>query len=262
MGVDFDASWAAVGPRILVLLAAAQLRAAVDAVAYVAQALLEQGLDPATSADVAPHAFVGQASDGRGLDGLLAQALVYAKFAIGQGFSLDQALAAGGRFLDLATLTQVADAGRASELVSTTASLAADGYVRLLAPPSCERCAILAGKRFRWDNDFRRHPRCDCRTVPTGKAATAPAGVVSPEGYFHSLSRAQQDAVFGADDARAIRDGASPISVVNSHRGTFTPSDGRAATPGKRPTPGVIYAQADGDRGRALALLHEAGYLT
>jgi hypothetical protein len=90
----------------------------------------------------------------------------------------------------------------------------------------------------------------------------AGAQALNPEAYFRSLTPEQQDATFGKVNADAIRDGASPIAVVNSYRGTFTPSGHRAPTPGNRPTPGHIYAQAAGDRDKALELLRAAGYLT
>lgn len=263
MGDDFDAGWRVVGPRVLVLLSAAQLRAAAEAAAYVSLATLEQALDPTTVATTNPRAFAGQASDGRSLATLLSESVIRAKTDVGAGATVTQALRSGRDFLDLVTLTQIADAGRGSELVTMTATPTVTGYVRMLNPPSCSRCVILAGKRFKWDNDFRRHPRCDCLTVPSGAAeGVAGAQALSPEAYFRNLTPAQQDATFGKANADAIREGASPITVVNSYRGTFTPSGQRAPTPGNRPTPGHIYAQADGDRDKALELLRAAGYLT
>lgn len=263
MGADFDSAWAAVGPRILVLLSAAQLSAAADSSAYATLAALEQGLDPTLSAAVNARAFIGSASDGRSLVGLLSEAVILAKTSVGAGSDVPSALAMGGRFLDLVTPTQVADAGRNAELVTMTATPSVGGYVRMLNTPSCSRCVILAGKRYRWDNNFRRHPKCDCFTIAAGGTVAAPAKAVSPEGYFRSLSTAEQNHWAGSKaNADAIREGASPITVVNANRGTYTPTGRSAPTPGARPTPGAIYHAADGDRDRALELLKAAGYLT
>lgn len=260
MGADFDASWRAVGPRLLILLTAAQLRAAADASAYASLAAAQVGLDPARVAAVNPRTFARSASDGRPLLGLLEGAVTAAKEAVAAGAHVPSALATGGAFLDLVIPTQVADAGRAAELVTMTATPAVTGYVRAVSPGACRRCAILAGKHFRWDNDFLRHPRCHCQTVPSGEGSTA--GVLHPRDHFEGLSRPEQDRVYGRENAEAIRDGADPVKVVNSLRGTYTPSGRRAPTPANRATPGSIYRIADGDRDKALELLRAAGYLT
>ena len=51
----------------------------------------------------------------------------------------------------------VADAARGAESVSI-ATRPRVGYVRYLSPPSCSRCAILAGRFYRWSTGFLRHP--------------------------------------------------------------------------------------------------------
>src|SRR5690348_18342012 len=45
----------------------------------------------------------------------------------------------------------------------------------LLNPPSCQRCAILAGRWYRWSQGFLRHPRCDCVNLPAERQAWAEA---------------------------------------------------------------------------------------
>lgn len=263
MTPEFDAAWADLGPQILLVVSAAQLQAAAEAQAYVALAAFQQGIDPAAEAALNARAFLGWASDGRSMASLLERSVVSAKVGVGQGASVREALARGMRFLDRATLTQVADAGRGAELVTMTATPAVTGYVRMLNPPACSRCVILAGKTFYWNNDFRRHPRCDCLTVPSSVNLHQDAAkIVSPEAYFASLTPAEQVATFGADGARAIRDGASPITVVNANRGTFTPTGRRSPTAAARRMPGDIYAEAGDDRARAVELLRAEGYLT
>lgn len=263
MGLDFEAAWAQIGPQILLVVSAAQLQAAAEAEAYIALAALQQGIDPAAEAALNGRAFLGWASDGRPMASLLSYAVVEAKAGVAQGMGVREALARGMQFLDMVTLTQVADAGRGAELVTMTATPAVTGYVRMLNPPSCSRCVILAGKRFSWNNDFRRHPRCDCLTIPSSVNLDAGAAkTVSPEAYFESLTPQEQVATFSADGARAIRDGASPITVVNANRGTFTPTGRRSPTAAARRMPGDIYREAGDDRARALELLRSEGYLT
>lgn len=262
LGDDFDAGWRTVGPRLYVLTKAAQVRAAADAVTYVRTATLEVGLDAATVATPVPSALARSASDGRPLLSLLGRAVVESKVAFLLGAdSPAAARAAGWGFLERAIPTQVADAARGSQLVTMTATPAVTGYVRVVEPGACARCAILAGKHFRWDNDFLRHPRCHCSTVPSGDGAHRVA-IASPEDHFAGLSREEQDRIYGPENAEAIRLGASPITVVNANRGTYTPTGRRHPTPSARPMPGDLLAQAGGDRDAAVELLRQYGFLT
>lgn len=262
MPADFDAGWAGIEPLLTTLLLAGQQRSAADASAYVAAVAAQTGLDPARTGTVQAAAFSGQASDGRPLDTLLRQGVVAAKTSVGQGAPVAVALAHGGMVLERIVVTQLADTARAAELVSMAATPAVTGYVRVLTPPSCARCVILAGKRFSWRNDFRRHPRCDCYCLPAGDGTTFQPVAVSPEDYFAGLTRDEQDRVFGKDGAEAIRLGASPIHVVNANRGTYVPAGRRTATPSRRAPVGPLLEQAGGDRDKAVELLRAAGYLT
>jgi hypothetical protein len=93
-----------------------------------------------------------------------------------------------------------------------------DGYVRMLNPPSCSRCAVLAGKFYRWNRGFERHPNCDCRHIPTSEDQAGNL-TTNPQAYFDSLTRAEQDRIFTIKGAEAIRDGADISQVVNARRG-------------------------------------------
>ncbi len=44
-------------------------------------------------------------------------------------------------------------------------------YVRVLVPPSCDRCTILAGRTYRSEEAFERHPQC----FPAGTVVSGPA---------------------------------------------------------------------------------------
>src|SRR5690606_25895161 len=110
------------------------------------------------------------------------------------------------------------DVARQSEAVAIAARPAVTGYVRMVNPPSCSRCAVLAGRFYRWNDGFQRHPRCDCRHVPTTEANAGDI-VTAPRDYFDSLDAAEQDRIFTQAGAEAIRLGADPAQVVNARRG-------------------------------------------
>ncbi|UUW88392.1 hypothetical protein [Pimelobacter simplex] len=132
--------------------------------------------------------------------------------------SAQQALADAGRWVETVAATMVIDTARAAESAATTAHPGATGYVRMLNPPSCSRCAVLAGKFYRWNEGFERHPLCDCRHIPATEAIAGDL-TVNPHTYFESLSAPDQDRIFTVDGARAIRDGADIGQVVNARRG-------------------------------------------
>lgn len=163
-------------------------------------------------------------------------------------------------------------AGRAPEL----------GWVRVLTPPSCSRCVLLAGRWYRWSEHFYRHDNCDCiHVVSTREGASE--FVVKPGDYFDSLTPSQQVALFGRSQSEAIRDGADPTQVINAttRKGALYSVDGvqytregtskrgeyrRNSSAGKknaaRLTPAEIYRQAGDDRNEARRLLRSFGYIT
>lgn len=214
------AGWQALrlAERMFVALATHQVAAASPAPRYVAAALAEQGVPSVPLGVVAPASLAGVASDGRPLESLLAQPLIETLTQIKQGAPPQRALEIGGSSLSTIAQTQVSDAGRAAVQVAMTAEPKVFGWVRVLVPPSCGRCAILAGRWYGWNDGFERHERCDCVHVP---AAEDVAGDLrtDPQGYFHSLSAADQAKYFTASGARAIRDGADINQVVNARRG-------------------------------------------
>lgn len=148
----------------------------------------------------------------------------------------------------------VQDAGRAAEQVEMTVRPRI-GYVRYLSPPSCSRCAILAGRVYRYSEGFLRHPGCDCIHVPTSIAN--PAFLHDPvdlarEGLVKDLSKADQ---------RALDDGADLAQIVNirSRRAGLSVPSGVLIRAG-RPTPAGIYAAAT-SREDAIERLIAAGYI-
>lgn len=257
LGEDFDAGWRKVGPRLLVLTTAAQVGAARNGAAYVPAALDEQRADVAADGKTNPKAFAGYASDGRPLESLLYGAVIHAKQA--DADSLVERLAAGRDWLDMAVHTQVSDAFRQAESVSVAARPRVE-HIRMVNAPCCQRCAVLAGRIYRWSTGFERHPGCDCSMIPTTVANPNPPGVTIGPDDVKDLTIAQR---------KAISDGADMNQVINSHRGNSRSKNGMTTTagskalrkrPGGRLTPEGIYKIAS-DRPEALKLLKQHGYL-
>jgi hypothetical protein len=148
------------------------------------------------------------------------------------------------------------------------------GYERMLNLPSCSRCIILAGQVYAWSDGFERHPNCDCvhRPIYSIEDYRDRRSRRTAKQVFDSLSRAEQDRVFGKAAAQAIRDGADINQVVNARRGisaagTTTEGTRRGIAARRRGrgtprlTPEEIYRLADGDRQKVIALLREHGYI-
>ncbi|MBP9918008.1 MAG: hypothetical protein KBF43_05415 [Dermatophilaceae bacterium] len=220
----WDEGWLTIGPRIVALVSAAQLGAARDGAEAVLAAADDLGL--AAAAEVAPGSLAGWASDGRPLDSLLSLSVARARES---GLGAAEALRVGGSWLDMVAQTQVADAARdagAAQIISVPKL----GYVRFVNPPCCQRCAVLAGKYFRWNAGFRRHPRCDCqhRAVKRGERLSQDIG----PGDVRDLTIAQR---------WAIDNGADMTAVINAHRANqrsadmMTTFEGTGQLGGQRP---------------------------
>lgn len=182
--------------------------------------------------------------------------------------------------------SEIADAARSAAQVQMVAQRSPQRYVRVLVPPSCKRCATLAGVLYRDMEAFDRHPGCDCEHVPAASWDEAQdRGLVFTgkemvqRGMVRDLSKA---------DAQAVLDGADLSQVVNATRGLRAPgiTAAQSATifgrrvkittdattkrgrwrklnPSRpvRLRPEAIYAIANGDRAEAQRLLRLYGYL-
>lgn len=211
-------SWLGLAPAATAIVARAQLEAASSADGYLDDVLAAQGFDTDAQGVLVPSALAGFASDGRDLGSLLERPAVVALQAIKQGATVPQALGAGEVSARLIASTQVADAGRVADGVALTAHHSVGGFYRMLNLPSCSRCVVLAGKWYRWNAGFPRHPKCDCLHIPTREDRLDEVRT-DPKQYFESLSRGEQDKVFTQAGAEAIRLGADISQVVNARRG-------------------------------------------
>lgn len=265
---NIDGSWSTAGPRAEAVLTAAQGRAATDGALYVPEVLNEQGLTAGAVGEVDYRRLAGVSSSGAPLDIVLDTPIIRAKQKIAAGSSATSALSEAFSTLEGIVLTQVADAARVGASVAMVARPAIHGYVRMLNAPSCSRCAILAGKFFRWNTGFARHPRCDCRHIPTTENLSGDI-TTDPAAYFRSLDPAAQERIFTKAGAQAIRDGADIGQVVNARRGMFTAAGGfkqtrvdrrRVARIRARLMPEEIYKQA-ATRDDAIQALRAHGFL-
>lgn len=246
--------------RIAEVIAAYQLLAAQQGAASVAPIAAEQGLSTAATAAVVASSLAGYTSAG---------------YPLATMFETFQNAAQ----LGMLVASAVQDAGRNGASLGMAVRPSITGYVRMLNPPSCSRCAVLAGKFFRWNQGFERHPNCDCRHIPTSESVAGDL-TTDPNAYFDSLTTEQQDRIFTQAGAEAIRDGADVGQVVNARRGmakaqlfgrqVFHTFEGvtrrgraRQAMGTGRPVrlmPESIYALAQ-DRNDALRLLRLYGYI-
>lgn len=250
MGGDWDASWQRVRPRLQVVLTAAQLRSARQGAAYVPVALAQQRMTPRVLGRVVPERFAGTAADGRSLSTLLDGALVKSR----QHGTLD----AGLDFLESVVETEVEDAARGASSVAISARQRT-GWVRAVNAPCCADCAVLAGKFFRSNTGFQRHPRCRCFHVPTTVANPDLTGPPfdPPSSQITGLSDGER---------KALEQGADLSQVVNSRRGrskltTTAGTTRRGRAPGRRRlSPDGIYAIAS-DETEAFRLLRQHGYI-
>lgn len=253
---DLETSWARIVNRLTLTVGSGQLGAARAGAAYVPLALAAAGADPEVDGEPNPNRWAGVASDGRPLDSLLFSSVVRVRQAFGRGEFPREALAAGGQWLETLTRTQVADAGRGASGVAIAARPRV-GYVRVVVAPCCQRCAVLAGKRFRFNQGFLRHPKCRCRHAP--EADEFPSGYkadIRPEDV-HDLTE---------DQRKAIGDGANLNQVINSHRAGRRSSDGMTTSEGYVPkrgarlTPEGVY-RVSSTREEAVERLRDNGYL-
>jgi len=200
------------------VLFTAQERVADSALAYVPAVLDEvEGGAPAPLYRSAGSRFVGVTGDGLPVASMAYGAVLHAKQGVAYGLGEDVSLAKAGQFLNLSAGTMLSDTGRAAEKVSGGAHRVKH-WTRMLNPPSCGRCVILAGRITSHQTAFLRHPGCDCRNVPSSEN-TGDDVRTDPHAYLNGLSEAEQDRVLGSKaNGQAFRDGADMNQLINAYR--------------------------------------------
>ena len=251
--VDPDAiseSWEEPSVALAAVLTRLQSEAALDGARSVPGALADQGFEVEPEYTVKPRAVAGFAGAGYEPVDVLESGPIVAKSRIAQGWTVEAALAAGGAVVSGIMQTAMADAGRQGQMLAIH-SRPKVGYVRMLNPPSCSRCALLAG-RPSGREPFARHPRCDCRAIP-GLEGWEQDLTMNPMEYFNSLDPAEQARIFTKAGAQAINDGADIYQVVNARRGMKT-----VQSPGS--TKWLVTSEGTASRrGRAARAMDAAG---
>ena len=255
--------------RLAALVAGFQAAAAVSGARYVPRALREQGLSLDALAEPDARTLAGWTSYGAPLEPLLDKV----RGPQTDAYEFDRLIA-----------SQVQDAGRNGEVLEMAVRPAVTTYVRMLNPPSCSRCILLAGKKYHKNEGFARHPLCDCVHVPTDDEIGDDIRF-DPVEYFNSLPTAEQLAeeyphltvkmrreagiysqedIFTKHGAALIR--AAPDSkrqyvmgrVVNT-RWMKRSTAGEDAL--RRATPGDMVRRAGGNRVLLLRIMRSYGYI-
>lgn len=206
-------------PVLTAAVSAGQLKAASSGSLYAADTLAAQGLYTAPDAFVDPASLSGTSSRGAPLSAALYSAAPYVKSLISDGMPTTSAMSSGRQLLEKASSTQVTDAGRTASSMDTFTRKGVM-WTRMVSPGACSRCILLAGRVYRNNEGFLRHPGCACVHVSTSTAAARSEGLITdPYEAFESMSAAEQDARFTKAGAQTIRDGGDIFQTVNSRRG-------------------------------------------
>lgn len=279
---DIRGSWALASRDLSVAVAAGQVEAATLGASYGASTIAAQGFYTPPDDWVVPRAFAGVSPNGFPAEQALQSPAPRALRQLSQGRDIDSVMRSGLVMAGAVAQTMVIEAGRAAASVDTFVRPGV-GYTRMVNPGACDRCILLAGRFYRSNQGFLRHPNCACIHVATSQQAARDEGLIDdPYELFNNLSEAEQDARFTKAGAQAIRDGADIYQVVNSRAGmsyagvsvdgsrrgqrafgtTTAGSTRRSHTGGikDRLTPDEIY-QRGLSRDRTLELLRSQGYL-
>lgn len=197
---DWWSSFEEVAPGLEMIVTASQVAAARQGAAYVPDVLEEQGQRPKAVARVNTNALAGTASDGRPLESLLGMAVVRSKRA--------GDLLAGQSFLDSVVSTQIADAHRASIQLGTIAR-PKTGWVRMVNTPCCKDCALLAGRFYKANDGFLRHPNCKCYHLPS----------TDPNAYEGTMPDPSEITGLTEGERKALEAGGDYSQVINAARG-------------------------------------------
>ncbi len=173
-GTEFDAGWRQVRSRAIETMQLGRAAAIHAAIPYTSEVLAETRQVGVPSGAVVPAAFLAYAPNGYPVADTLDRLPVVAKQGVASGMNATQARARASSWLSGVALTMLADTRRDVFQADIVSRPQVTGYVRMLNPPSCSRCVILAGKRFAWNQGFQRHPNC----FPAGVVVSGP----SPEG--------------------------------------------------------------------------------
>ncbi|MFE5332555.1 hypothetical protein ACFRCG_39875 [Embleya sp. NPDC056575] len=197
---------------------------ATGATGAAAAAALAGGPPPAPPLPLVPATFAGTASDGRPLESLLYIPAITVADRRAAGESDEDAMLAGLSQMTRIVSTQIADIAREADEVAMVADNRVVAYVRVVEPPACSRCILLAGRIYKiLEAKFARHPNCDCGKRPL-KALTDDEYdlATNPDALWEAMSERERVRTFGSRGAQAITEGSDMGQVVNARRGMNT----------------------------------------
>ncbi len=219
---DLSSSYPRWLDTVVAAVTAAQTRGLTLSAGYLAAYITASTGKRATPKGIDPAEFVGKSRDGRPLAEALLPPLFTVKLAIGEGKSVDQALAAGKaraqRTIGMDTYTP-AWAGLSAAMASQEGIR---GWRRVTSGNACGACLGAATGAIRASEDVPEvHGGCQCTAEPVIDGILE--RVARPTGLdtFNALTPDAQNARFGPDKAELIRNGA-PLSdlVAHSHMET------------------------------------------
>lgn len=261
VGDDFDAGWANVRTQAVATVQLGRAATIHRASPYVSDVLRGTGQAAAPVGVLNPARFLEYAPNGMPINATLDAAPLKAKRAVAMGATAFQARELVGRWLTGTSLTMLADTRRDVYQADIIQRPTVTGYVRLVHAGACSRCIILAGKWFRWNDGFERHPNCYCTHIPAAEQVSGDFRT-DPYKYFRSLDEKTQDRVFGKYQAQGIRDGGDIYRVVNSKTAGMSTVGGATSrgVPNRR-TLADIYIH-DRNRTHVISNLEHHGWIT
>lgn len=204
--------------------------------AAIGDQLDEQNIPTAADAAVVTHSFL---TDAQALAGMAEQ--VETPYEVGR-----------------LTQTFVQDSSRSVREVDAFTRPAVTRYTRYLTPPSCGRCAILAGRIYRFSTGFARHPKCDCIMQPTNETVGKDLTTTANLDDITDLSKSDRQAIdMGADLNKVVN---VRLTKGNLTVGSSVVSRGGRGRLQGRLTPHGCISLAD-SRHSALDLLKHHGYI-
>ena len=224
-------SWSTQVPYLAQSFDALRRNVAVDSAIYTPLTLSEQGQYRVGDAFTDVDAFLPTLATGGDLEAALYVPAIRTKEAIRRGVGVADALDTGKQSLYAILTSALSDTGRQVGGVAV-ASRPKTGYTRMLNPPSCERCVVLAGRFYRWNTGFLRHPRC----FPAGTVVSGPEFEAAArrwyEGELVILTTASgQELSLTANHPVLTRRGWVPAHLLNEGDDVFRSTDSKGTPP-------------------------------
>lgn len=182
--------------------------------AYLSAELARPVQTPAT--DTAP--LIGVTAGGIVIAKALVAARVATKLAIGSGTGPAAAMLLGQNRVARTVASEAMAAPRAALADAIREDDRLAGWHRVVAPGACGACLALAtGQTMDAEDDLTVHSACRCVTEPVVVGVSQRFRRPTGRELFDRMNEAEQDAMFGAEKASLVRDGAVPFAALAQH---------------------------------------------